>query len=126
MLLQALKQMPLIAILRGLRQDDAVAVSGLLLDCGFTILEVPLNSPGALDSIAAIRCHHGDRLVLGAGTVLTPRDVDDVLEAGGELIISPNCSPDVIRQTKARGMVSIPGCYTPTDCFSARRPAPIC
>ena len=112
-------QMPLVAVLRGITPDEAVAVSDVLVDSGFTIMEVTLNSPNPYDSIALMNQRHGDTIALGAGTVLQPNQVKRVKDAGGELIISPNLNVDVIHETVEQDMVSIPGCYTPSEAFVA-------
>lgn len=112
---------PLIAILRGIGPDDAVAAAETLVAEGITTIEVPLNSPDPLRSIAAMAGAVGDRATVGAGTVLTPSDVDAVADAGGRLIVSPDCDPDVIARTIARGLASWPGVFTPTEAFAAIR-----
>lgn len=111
--------MPLVAILRGITPDEALPVADALVDKGFLFMEVTLNSPDWADSIRQIRAKYGDSILLGAGTVLTPDEVDQVKDAGGEAIISPNMSPAVIKRTKELGMLSVPGCYTPSECFTA-------
>ncbi len=111
--------MPLVAILRGIAPREAVAVGEALVAAGITILEVPLNSPEPLDSIARLARAVGDRASVGAGTVLETEAVDAVFEAGGQIIVSPNCDAAVIRRTRARGMVSLPGCLTPSEAFAA-------
>ena len=110
---------PIVAILRGLRPDEALAHAEALFDAGIRALEVPLNSPDPLVSIAAIAGAFGDRMMVGAGTVLTPAQVDDVAKAGGRLIVSPNSDPEVIRRTVALGLVAAPGFATATEAFTA-------
>lgn len=111
--------LPLVAILRGITPQDAVEAAEILLDYGFRFLEVPLNSPEPLESISLMRKAVGERGYVGAGTVLTVEQVDAVAECGGQLIISPNCCPEVIRHTRKRGLVSLPGIMTPSEAFSA-------
>jgi 2-dehydro-3-deoxyphosphogalactonate aldolase len=111
--------LPLIAILRGVRPDEAVAIGETLLDAGFRVIEVPLNSPEPLASIRRLAEAFGDRARIGAGTVLTVEQVRDVAAAGGTLVVSPNANPAVIRATKAAGLWSAPGVATPTEGFAA-------
>ena len=111
----------IIAILRGIRPEEVLPVADALIGEGITKIEVPLNSPDALASVAALAGRFGDVAVIGAGTVLTPADVDRVHAAGGRLIVSPDANPAVIARTKALGLLSYPGVMTPTDCFAALR-----
>ncbi len=109
----------IIAILRGIRPEEVLPVADALIGEGITKIEVPLNSPDALASVAALAGRFGDVAVIGAGTVLTPADVDRVQAAGGRLIVSPDANPAVIARTKALGLLSYPGVMTPTECFAA-------
>lgn len=114
----ALRELPLIAILRGLNPAEAPAIGDVLVEAGFRLIEVPLNSPQPLDSIAALRRRFPDAMV-GAGTVLTEAEARDVAAAGGELVVAPNFDRDVVAETVRLGMVSLPGVMTPTEAFSA-------
>lgn len=110
---------PLIAILRGVTEHEVVEVTGVLIDEGFTMVEVPLNSPNAIESIRRIVEVFGEKALIGAGTVLSVKDVEAVAAVGGRLIVSPNMNVDVITRTKELGLISAPGVSTPTELFSA-------
>jgi 2-dehydro-3-deoxyphosphogalactonate aldolase len=114
----AMRQLPLVAILRGLTPAEAPDVGDAIVESGFRLLEVPLNSPQPLESIALLRKRFPDALV-GAGTVLDARQVRDVHAAGGELIVAPNCNAEVIAEAARLGLVSLPGVLTPTEAFGA-------
>jgi 2-dehydro-3-deoxyphosphogalactonate aldolase len=109
----------LIAILRGLEPAEASAVGEALASAGITRIEVPLNSPDPLRSIAALQQALGPRAEIGAGTVLEPEEVRAVAAAGGRFIVSPNCNPRVIARTKDLGLGSYPGVFTASECFTA-------
>ena len=122
--IESLDALPLIAILRGLTPDEAVEVGEAIVAAGFTCLEVPLNSPQPLESIRRLRAALDGRALVGAGTVLTPEAARQVAEAGGQLVISPNTNAEVIRQTKALGLLSLPGFFTPSEAFVALQAEP--
>ena len=119
MLDQALQQLPLVAILRGVKPDEVEAIADALYTEGFRVIEVPLNSPQALDSIARLARRMPDDALIGAGTVLSADAVRDVQIAGGRLIVMPHADVAVIRVAKARGMACVPGAATPTEAFAA-------
>jgi 2-dehydro-3-deoxyphosphogalactonate aldolase len=117
-LAQALAQLPLIAILRGLTPAEAPAIGQALVDSGFAIIEVPLNSPEPFKSITALSQQFPQTLI-GAGTVLNAQQVKDVHAAGGRLVVAPNFNPSVVAQALALNMVVLPGVATPTEAFAA-------
>ena len=114
----AMRELPLIAILRGLKPAEAPAIGEVLVEAGFSLIEVPLNSPQSLDSIAALR-QRFPQAMIGAGTVLTAAEARDVASAGGELVVAPNFDRDVVAETLRLGMTSLPGIMTSTEAFAA-------
>ena len=115
---KALQQLPLVAILRGLTPEEAPAIGQSLVDSGFALIEVPLNSPRPLDSIAALAAQHPGHLI-GAGTVLSAAQVRDVHAAGGRIIISPHFDPAVVDEAVRLGLACVPGVATPSEAFAA-------
>ena len=115
----AFDQLPLVAILRGVRPEEVEPIGQALVDAGFTLIEVPLNSPDPFVSIERLSRRLGEVAMVGAGTVLTPGDVDRVAGAGGRMIISPNTDTAVIAAAVAAGMACLPGYFTPSEAFAA-------
>ena len=111
--------LPLVAILRGIRPEEVLEVGTALHEAGIGAIEVPLNSPSPLDSVARLAGKFGDRCLCGAGTVLRPADVDAVHAAGGRLIVTPNTAPAVIERAVALGLTVMPGFATATEAFGA-------
>ena len=116
-----LRECPLVAILRGLTPDEAEPVGKALVEAGFRLIEVPLNSPRPLESIARLAARFGEVATIGAGTVTTVAQVTEVRDAGGTLIVSPHTDERVIAATAAAGMISLPGFLTPSEAFAALR-----
>lgn len=114
----ALQGVPLVAILRGIAPNEAPGVGQALVEAGWHIIEVPLNSPQPLASIADLAAAF-PHLLVGAGTVLHPGQVREVHKAGGKLVVAPNFNPDVVRAAVDLGMVCLPGVFTPTEAFAA-------
>jgi 2-dehydro-3-deoxyphosphogalactonate aldolase len=119
MLKAALVKNGLIAILRGLRPEEAKAIGEVLYQAGFRVIEVPLNSPQPYESIRILRATLPADCLVGAGTVLTPEQVELVKEAGGQVIVMPHSDPKVLRAAKAAGLFLSPGVATPTEAFAA-------
>ena len=113
-----LSRCPLIAILRGVAPEEAGAIAGALEAAGIAIVEVPLNSPRPLESIALLARDFGARMLVGAGTVTTDSEVASVAEAGGRLLVTPHADPSLVVAAKARGMIAVPGFFTPAEAFA--------
>lgn len=116
-----LDQCPLIAIIRGVRPDEAEAIGDAIYEGGIRIIEVPLNSADPLRSIELLAKRFGDRMLVGAGTVLTAEDVKRVKDVGGRIIVSPDTNIEVISAAAEAGLVSSPGYFTPSEAFAALR-----
>lgn len=109
---------PLIAILRGVRPDEVIPICAALDAAGVAIVEVPLNSPSPIESIRLLAENFGDRLLIGAGTVMTPAQVEEVASVGGRLIVTPHADPELVRAAKRLKMMAAPGFFTPAEAFS--------
>ena len=116
-----LEECPLVAIIRGVTPDEAEAIGDAIYEGGIRIIEVPLNSPDPLTSIERLAKKFGDRVLVGAGTVLEPTDVERIWDAGGRIIVSPDTNIDVIAATAAIDLVANPGYFTPSEAFAAIR-----
>ncbi len=114
-----LARCPLIAILRGVRPDEVVPIGEALDEAGIAIVEVPLNSPEPIESIRRLVQRFGAKMLIGAGTVLTRAQVEEVDAFGGRLIVMPHSDQDVIRAAKHHGLIACPGFATPTEAFAA-------
>ena len=110
---------PLVAILRGITPAEVADVGAALVAAGLPVIEVTMPSPDSLVSIKMLAQSYGNEVLVGAGTVLRPAEVDAVAEAGGRIIVSPNFNPAVVARTKELGLYSMPGCLTPTEIFAA-------
>lgn len=113
-----LTRCPLIAILRGVKPEEALAIGTALEGRGIAIIEVPLNSPRPLESIAALAREFGERLLIGAGTVMTPAQVAEIAAAGGRLVVTPHADAAIVRAAKQHGLLVVPGFFTPTEAFA--------
>ena len=113
-----LARCPMVAILRGIRPEEAVPVTAALEAAGFAIVEVPLNSPDPLISVAALAREFGGRMLIGAGTVMTGAQVSDIAAAGGRLIVTPHAYAAVVRTAKRLGLLAVPGFFTPAEAFA--------
>jgi 2-dehydro-3-deoxyphosphogalactonate aldolase len=113
-----LARCPLIAILRGVKPDEVLAIVEALENAGIAIVEVPLNSPQPLASVARLARMFGDRLLIGAGTVMTAAQVGEIADAGGRLVVTPHADATVTRAAKERGLFAVPGFFTPAEAFA--------
>ncbi|MCK8070315.1 2-dehydro-3-deoxy-6-phosphogalactonate aldolase [Vibrio sp. 1CM23M] len=111
--------LPLVAIIRGVEPADCIRVTQILIEEGFSMIEVPLNSPDALTSIKMLVEHFGDQYLIGAGTVTTPEKAQAVIDTGANLVVTPNFNEQVVKMSAAAGCVSFPGVVTPTEAFAA-------
>ena len=109
----------LIAILRGLTRERCVMVGEILIAEGFSKLEIPLNSPNPMETISKMQNRFGNSVIIGAGTVTNVSEVNELSNLGCQMIVSPNTDTAVINATKNKGMLSFPGAFTPSECFSA-------
>ena len=116
---QHLTSFPFVAITRGIKSTEAESLCEILFNSGFRVIETPMNSPEPCQSIKLMAKAYGDRALIGAGTVITIDQVEQVREAGGSLIVSPHCDPKIIKKTKELGLISIPGVTTPTEIMIA-------
>ncbi|MGC9270313.1 2-dehydro-3-deoxy-6-phosphogalactonate aldolase [Acidiphilium sp.] len=112
---------PWIAILRGVRPDEVEAIGAVLVEMGIRVIEVPLNSPDPFESIARLSRRYGDRALIGAGTVMGEADVARVADAGGQIIVTPHADLAVVLAAKSRGLLIVPGFFTPTEAFAMLR-----
>ncbi|WP_240433856.1 2-dehydro-3-deoxy-6-phosphogalactonate aldolase [Shewanella japonica] len=118
-LTDALKELPLVAILRGVTPEEVIAIADVLVAVGYRVIEVPLNSPNPYESIKRLSEKYGDSVVIGAGTVVSKEQVDLVKEAGGRIIISPHADIDIIQYSKKLSLYSVPGFLNPTEAYAA-------
>jgi 2-dehydro-3-deoxyphosphogalactonate aldolase len=115
---EALQACPLVAILRGVEPGECLEIGRALVDTGFAIIEVPLNSPAPFESIALLARELGEQALVGAGTVTSPQQVDEVAQAGGRLIVMPHADARVVVEAKALRLTALPGFSTPTEAFA--------
>ena len=118
---EAVSECGLIAILRGIKSDEVIAIGQALFDAGIRIAEIPLNSPDPFTSIAKMSAHFQDKLIVGAGTVLSIQDVNQLKAHNGQISVSPDCNEAVIKRAIEVGLLPLPGVFTPTEAFAAIR-----
>jgi 2-dehydro-3-deoxyphosphogalactonate aldolase len=109
---------PIVAVLRGVQPDESEAIVGALDASGIVIAEVPMNSPGPLASIRRLHARFGERMLIGAGTVMRTAQVDEIARAGGRLIVTPHADPAIVRAARDAGLFTIPGFFTPAEAFA--------
>lgn len=114
-----LEACPLVAILRGVRPEEVGDIGQELANAGFAIIEVPLNSPDPLHSIEILADSLGDKVLIGAGTVIDPTSVEEIEKAGGRIIVMPHSDVRVVERAKERGLIALPGFATPSEAFAA-------
>lgn len=114
-----LDECPIVGIFRGVRPDEVIEIATAVYEAGVRVIEVPMNSPEPLKSIAALRAHFGERMIVGAGTITHPDQIGALAEAGGQICVSPNCRADVISAAMAANIIPMPGVATPTEAFAA-------
>jgi 2-dehydro-3-deoxyphosphogalactonate aldolase len=113
-----LARSPLVAILRGVQPSEVESICSALERAGISIVEVPLNSPRPLESISILSRRFGDRMLIGAGTLTTPSQVDEVAAAGGQLVVTPHADTAIVRAAKGAGLFACPGFFNPTEAFA--------
>jgi 2-dehydro-3-deoxyphosphogalactonate aldolase len=113
-----LARSPLVAILRGVQPSEVESICSALERAGISIVEVPLNSPRPLESISILSRRFGDRMLIGAGTLTTPSQVDEVAAAGGRLVVTPHADTAIVRAAKGAGLFACPGFFNPTEAFA--------
>jgi 2-dehydro-3-deoxyphosphogalactonate aldolase len=113
-----LRRCPIVAILRGVKPEEAESICSALEEAGIVIVEVPLNSPSALSSVAILSRAFGDRMLIGAGTLTDSKQVAEVAAADGRLIVTPHADTAIVRTAKAAGLFAVPGFFNPTEAFA--------
>jgi 2-dehydro-3-deoxyphosphogalactonate aldolase len=113
-----LRRCPIVAILRGIKPEEAESICATLEEAGIVIVEVPLNSPSALSSVAILSRAFGDRMLIGAGTLTDPKQVKEVAAAGGRLIVTPHADTAIVRAAKEASLFAVPGFFNPTEAFA--------
>ncbi len=116
---EALRDAPLIAIVRGVTPAEVVEIGEAIVSAGIKVIETPLNSPSPFASIEKLAAHFSDRAIVGGGTILTTEDLDRVADAGGRVAVAPNTNPAVIERALERGLEPLPGFFTPSEAFAA-------